>query len=158
VRGFGDLLHRGLRASRLPPARLHSLHRSAVPAARIRYRTYEKQYLVPETPSWPGPLLKCQFLLQDLPTPGGSLRFAHRGLISSTPPACKSAARKGCADISRHHLHKRTLKACEEIPVEQPACQEGPLYDHRDHPAKYNSPRTAAHFTFVIGGESPQTL
>src|SRR4029434_10292329 len=42
VRGFGDLLHRGLRASRLPPA--DSLHRSAVPA-RIRDRNYEKQYL-----------------------------------------------------------------------------------------------------------------
>ena len=34
------------------------------------------------------------------PTPGGSLRFAHRGLISFTPPACKPAARKGCEDIS----------------------------------------------------------
>ena len=31
--------------------------------------------------------------LQDSPTPGGSLRFAHRGLISFTPPACKPAAR-----------------------------------------------------------------
>ena len=38
--------------------------------------------------------------LQDSPTPGGSLRFAHRGLISFTPPACKTAARKGCSDIS----------------------------------------------------------
>ncbi len=53
-------------------------------------------------------LLNRQFLLarlrraflQDSPTPGGSLRFAHRGLISFTPPACKTAARKGCADIS----------------------------------------------------------
>ena len=55
-----------------------------------------------------GGLLNRQFLLarlrraflQDSPTPGGSLRFAHRGLISFTPPACKPAARKGCADIS----------------------------------------------------------
>ena len=31
---------------------------------------------------------------------GLSLRFAHRGLISFTPPACKPAARKGCEDIS----------------------------------------------------------
>jgi len=31
---------------------------------------------------------------------GGSLRFAHRGLISFTLPAYKPAARKGCADIS----------------------------------------------------------
>jgi hypothetical protein len=30
VRGFGDLLHLGLRASRLPPATF--LHRSAVPS------------------------------------------------------------------------------------------------------------------------------
>ena len=57
--------------------------------------------------------------LQDSPTPGGSLRFAHRGLISFTPPACKPAARKGCADIS-DPPHRRTLKACEEIPVERP--------------------------------------
>ena len=47
-------------------------------------------------PSWLGLLLNLQFLLarlrraflQDSPTPGGSLRFAHRGLISFTPPAC----------------------------------------------------------------------
>jgi len=32
--------------------------------------------------------------------PGGLLRFAHRGLISFTPPACKPAARKGCEDIN----------------------------------------------------------
>jgi len=59
-------------------------------------------------PSWPGLLLNRQFLLARLPacvspgftTPGGSLRFAHRGLISFTPPACKPAARKGCEDIS----------------------------------------------------------
>ncbi len=59
-------------------------------------------------PSRKGLLLNRQFLLarlrraflQDSPTPGGSLRFAHRGLISFTPPACKPAARKGCADIS----------------------------------------------------------
>ena len=59
-------------------------------------------------PSWPGLLLNRQFLLarlrraflQDSPTPGGSLRFAHRGLISFTPPACKPAAREGCEDIS----------------------------------------------------------
>ena len=59
-------------------------------------------------PSWPGLLLNRQFLLarlrraflQDSPTPRGSLRFAHRGLISFTPPACKPAARKGCEDIS----------------------------------------------------------
>ena len=64
--------------------------------------------------------------LQDSPTPGGSLRFAHRGLISFTPSACKPAARKGCAGISpfersdtRGHrfLQRRTLKACEEISV-----------------------------------------
>ena len=55
-----------------------------------------------------GLLLNRQFLLarlrraflRDSPTPGGSLRFAHRGLISFTPPACKPAARKGCEDIS----------------------------------------------------------
>jgi hypothetical protein len=59
-------------------------------------------------PCWPGLLLNRQFLLarirraflQDSPTPGGSLRVAHRGLISFTPPACKPAARKGCEDIS----------------------------------------------------------
>ena len=47
-------------------------------------------------PSWPGLLLNGQVLLarlrrailQDSSTPGGSLRFAHRGLISFTPPAC----------------------------------------------------------------------
>ena len=27
--------------------------------------------------------------------PGGSLRFAHRGLISFTPPACKTSRPKG---------------------------------------------------------------
>ena len=69
------------------------------------------------------------------PTPGGSLRFAHRGLNSFTPPACKPAARKGCSDISpglseaipgvsRPPLDSRTLKACEEIPVEQQAQQQ----------------------------------
>ena len=68
-------------------------------------------------------------------TPGGSLRFAHRGLNSFTPPACKPAARKGCSDISpglseaipgviAPPLDSRTLKACEEIPVEQQAQQE----------------------------------
>ena len=82
-------------------------------------------------------LLNRQFLLarlrraflQDSPTPGGSLRFAHRGLISFTPPACKPAARKGCSDISP--LHRRTLKACEKIPVEQQAfsrCRTAPAY------------------------------
>jgi len=71
-------------------------------------------------PCRPGLLLNGNLLarlrrafIQDSPTPGGTLRFAHRGLISFTPPACKPAARKGCEDIS-----KRTLKACEEIPVE----------------------------------------
>jgi len=44
VRGFGDLLHRGLCALRAYP-RLHSLHRSAVPAARTRDRNCEKRYL-----------------------------------------------------------------------------------------------------------------
>jgi len=69
------------------------------------------------------------------PTPGGSLRFAHRGLNSFTPPACKPAARKGCSDISpglseaipgviAPPLDSRTLKACEEIPVEQQAPAE----------------------------------
>ena len=89
---------------------------------------------------WPGLLLNRQFLLarlrraflQDSPTPGGSLRFAHRGLTSFTPPACKPAAREGCEDISpglseaipgviATPLFRRTLKACEEIPVEQQA-------------------------------------
>src|SRR6187200_1788250 len=44
-----------------------------------------------ERPSWPGVLLNRKLLLarlrraflQDRPTPGGSLRFAHRGLIWS---------------------------------------------------------------------------
>ena len=48
-------------------------------------------------------LLNRQFLLarlrraflQDSPTPGGSLRFAHRGLSSFTPPACKTRSPKG---------------------------------------------------------------
>ena len=60
-----------------------------------------------ETPLRPGLLLNENLLarfqrafLQDSPTPGGSLRFAHRGLISFTPPACEPAARKGCEDIS----------------------------------------------------------
>ena len=63
-------------------------------------------------------------------------RFASlTGLVSFTPPACKPAARKGCTDISpglsgsdtrghRDALHRRTLKACEEIPVEQQAQPE----------------------------------
>ena len=55
-----------------------------------------------------------------------------------TPPACKPAARKGCRDISPglseaiprgHHdpLHRRTLKACDEIPVEQQARSGGAI-------------------------------
>jgi hypothetical protein len=95
-----------------------------------------------------GLLLNRQFLLarlrrafiQDSPTPGGSLRFAHRGLISFTPPACKPAARKGCEDISPGLSEAipgviaiiYTLKACEEIPVEQQAQQEeGWLHDSK---------------------------
>jgi len=98
-------------------------------------------------PSWPGLLLNRQFLLARLPacvspgftTPGGSLRFAHRGLISFTPPACKPAARKGCRTLapgwakrypgSPRPLNERTLKACEEIPVEQQARPGGAAHD-----------------------------
>ena len=77
------------------------------PASRL-FGCFAKSLDVVGCPSWPGLLLNRQFLLarlrraflQDSPTPGGSLRFAHRGLISFTPPACKPAARKGCADIS----------------------------------------------------------
>ena len=52
-------------------------------------------------------LLNRQFLLarlrraflQDSPTPGGSLRFAHRANFLHAS-GVKPAARKGCADIS----------------------------------------------------------
>ena len=68
----------------------------------------------------PGLLLNRQFLLarlrraflQDSPTPGGSLRFAHRGLISFTPPACKPAARKGCEAMHAESVRGDSLRGC----------------------------------------------
>jgi len=67
----------------------------AVPATRWRIRLLCAELEIRslsqraiDCPSWSGLLLNRQFLLarlrraflQDSPTPGGSLRFAHRGL------------------------------------------------------------------------------
>src|SRR6188508_2709420 len=72
------------------------------------------------TPSWPGLLLNRQFLLarlrraflQDSPTPGGSLCFAHRGHQPSTQTHAESVQGVLFALIARRHCE---FRACLEF-------------------------------------------